>query len=127
VNVNYYISITYVILFRIYFKDDRQKEVIFISTRSEFPFTVLWVVLIVALIDSEILKEIILISAKIFLIFWRYLNVFSSASLTDYPIAAECFASGYVEQFSRTNICLTLLVMHNTNRINDKLSSRCCL
>jgi len=63
---------------------------------------------------------------KCVLIFWRYLSVFSSVSLTDYPTAAECFASGYVEQFSRTNICLPLLVMYNTNLIKDKLSSRCC-
>ena len=52
--------------------------------------------------------------------------MFSYVSFTDYPIAAECFASGYVEQFSRTNICLHLVVIYDTNRINDKLSSRCC-
>jgi len=43
-NVNYYSSVTYLILFRIYFKDDRKKEVIFISMRSKFSFAVLWVV-----------------------------------------------------------------------------------
>jgi len=44
VNLNYYSFMTYVIIFRICFKDDRQNEVTFISMRYEFPFAVLWVV-----------------------------------------------------------------------------------
>jgi len=51
-NVNYYGCITYLILFCVYFKDDCQKEVIFISMRSESPFAVLWVVYFI--IDNDL-------------------------------------------------------------------------
>jgi hypothetical protein len=130
VNVSNYSCITYLILFRIYFKNDCQKEVIFIFMRSKFRSAVLWVVCFIT--DTECGANLFWnfkgndfnFSENRFSYFWRYLGVFSSVSLAGYPIAAECFASGYVAQFSRTNICLPLLVTYNANCINDKLSSR---